>query len=214
MLKHRNVYFWTFTEPGRKQDEAYWTKDEAEKHFKPFKDLVRRRGGEYLVVWQLQKRGSWHPHVLTNQFIDVNWLRAWMVARGWGQQMRVERVVRKNMHVPDGHGGWKAVTFGAEKILHYLTRYLMRGFRSSPVDAVKKKCFGGTHRSKCGTVKFCWDKYQKAGAWLYAMGKPLFIAIHGRLPKFSDMAFVIRLGVEDTGWADVDPLWEFGVPSG
>lgn len=46
------------------------------------------------------------------------------------------------------------------------------------------------------------------------MGRSLFIELYGRLPKFRDMRHVMRLGVEDTGWANIDFLWEFSIPDG
>jgi hypothetical protein len=180
-----------------------WTKDEAEAHFKPFRDLVARRGLEMIVVWEKQKRGSWHPHCLVSGFFDVNFLRSWMVERGWGQQMHVELVSGRPYN--DGHGWFLA---GSSRVLiRYLTKYLTKSF-TAPTDA-KKKIFSATHASKAGSTKFSWMATERAGAYLYAHGRSLFLQLYGRLPSFKDMASVIRLGVEETGWADVDFLWMF-----
>jgi hypothetical protein len=52
---------------------------------------------------------------------------------------------------------------------------------------------------------------------LFAAGLPLFIALNGgnsfsHAQLFRHASEIIRLGVEDTGWASVDPWWEFGFP--
>src|SRR6187431_2309631 len=122
-LTHADVYFLTFTEPGRKEGESCWTKDEAEKHFKPFRDYCSRRGVALLVVWERQKRGSWHPHCLIDKFLDVNWLRAWMVERGWGTQMRVEWLTRhvRTTYEEGRKSSVNSYTPGAQKVVRYLT---------------------------------------------------------------------------------------------
>lgn len=48
--------------------------------------------------------------------------------------------------------------------------------------------------------------------WYY--GQEFFVLLHGRQPKFLDTTEVIRLGVEATDWALVDPWWEFGFKAG
>jgi hypothetical protein len=209
--RHTTVYFWTFSEPGR-PDENYWSKDEAEAHFKPFRDLCSRRGYEILVVWERQKRGAWHPHCLVSGFFNVLWLRPWMVARGWGQQMRVDRIQQREVHnsARDGRGQWRPTWEGGGSIVRYLTKYLSKGFREP--FALKKKCFSGTSASKCGTTRFAWAPWEKPGAYLWASGLELFSILYGRPPSFKDVGSVIRCGVEATDWASVDPLWAFGFP--
>lgn len=200
---HNLVWFLTFSEPGRKQGEALWTKDEAEAKFKPFRDYCSRRKIELLVVWEQQKRGSWHPHCLVDGYVDVNWCRPWMVQRGWGQQMRFELLVGTRSGDPSH----------TKKIIYYLTKYLTK-HSVEAAASTKKKLFCGARRCKIGTTAFKWLPTEKAGAYLYAMGRSLFIELYGRLPKFRDMRHVMRLGVEDTGWANIDFLWEFSIPDG
>jgi len=201
--QHRDVYFLTFTEPGRKAEEDYWTKDQAEAAFKPFRDLCARRGVSIIVVWERQKRGSWHPHVLANQFFDVNHLRAWMVERGWGVQMRLEWVTRP----VEGQGR------KVEGIIRYLTKYLTKSVHQ--VSGYEhRKCFCASADAKCGGTSFRWVPWIRPGSYLYAMGFEYFLAMNERFPNFRDVMEVIRYGVEATGWADIDPLWEFGFPSG
>jgi len=213
-LQHQDVYFLTFTEPGRAEGETLWTKDEAEVHFKPFRDLCSRRGIALLVIWERQKRGSWHPHCLIDRFLDINWVRSWMVSRGWGRQMRVEWLTRHTRTSMSG-GVLRAERYhpGMQKVIRYLTKYLSKSVHST-AGCDKKKVFGGSRDSKAGSTAFKWAPWVKAGAYLYAAGCALFFQLNGHRPSFRDMNYVIRLGVEDTGWADYDPLWEFGFPSG
>lgn len=204
------TYFITFSEPGRVPGESLWSKDEAEKHFKPFRDYCFRTGVELIVVWQLQKRGSWHPHCLVNRRFDVNWLRPWMRSRGWGPQMRLEFVYNG---LPGGAGNGLRRTPGVKRLVGYLVRYLMDGAHAVG-DCTKKKLFGGCHRTKVGTTNFKWMPEERPGAFLYASGRELFSQLYGHPPSFRDMGHVVRLGVENTNWAERDFLWEFSVPGG
>lgn len=220
----RTSYYWTFTEPPRfgdpkSKNESVQllrdsfigpfprrrTKDEAEAAFKPFRDLVARRGGEIIVVWERQTRGSWHPHCVTDKYFDVHWLRDWMMQRGWGQQMRVEKL--------GGRDGFRDGQFSnLETLVRYLSKYLTK--TSTSVVDLHKKLFGCSRSAKVGCVKFSWTKFEKAGAFLWSRGRDLWFQVYGRAPSFRDMMAVIRLGVEDTGWVDVDFLWEFGFNRG
>jgi hypothetical protein len=178
-----------------------WEKDDAETALKPFRDLCRRRAIDCLVVWELQKRGSWHANVLVDRFLDVTWLRPWMVKRGWGPQMMAKHVQRDTQH------GQQLSRYLCKRLSWYLSKQFVE-----PV-AKHKKIFEASASVKCGTIRFKWVPWEKAGAYLWAMGASLFRSLYGRAPRFKDMGHVIRLGVEDTGWVDVDPLWEFSVPT-
>jgi len=215
------VYYWTFTFPG---DDRVKDKDEAERRFKPFKDLVnrrhdhRRRKGEMIYFWERQKDGTWHVHLVTNLFLHVNWVRPWMMARGWGQQMRADVVVGRGEWRKDGdaRGVWRPYGSGVGKVIHYLTKYLTKGFGNSNdrAAATKKKMFSGTARTKSGTTNFKWMPDVHPGSYLWAWGRALFAQLNGHPPSFKNVGEVIRLGVEVTQWADVDPWWEFSFPSG
>jgi hypothetical protein len=212
--RNRAVWFLTFSEPPHDgPGERLWTKDEAEEHFKPFRDRCRRDGIELLVVWELQKRGAWHPHCLVNRRFNVDEMRPWMMERGWGQQMRFEWVDNRVVIIgPDGHTMMKE---GESKVVSYLTKrlqwYLTKSVASAETD--KKKVFGGSHVVKAGTTRFKWAPWEKPGAYLWAMGVMLFSQLYGEPPRFRDMGHVMRLGVEESGWAQIDPWWEFSVPS-
>lgn len=210
LLTQRNVYLWTFTEPGNDAGNVIrklWTKTEAEEHVKPFLDLLRRRGAEFLLVWELQKRGSWHPHILETARLDVHDVRPWMVARGWGQQMHVDWVVRGGvMHDQHGH------PCASQALVDYLTKklrsYLLKARTDDAVEP-RKKFFGGTHRSKVGTVKFAWNPWtDTAHSMLYYYGHHLYVQAFQDYPTFRDIPVVMALGVADRNWLDVDFLYE------
>lgn len=212
------TWFWTFSEPGRAEGEKLWTKDEAEDHFKCFRDLCHRRGVELLVVWERQKRGSWHPHCLINKRFDVHWLRPWMVERGWGPQMRAEYIgdtcapehFNRRGGGPCDSGRYQQASQQLRRIMGYLTKYLTKGLVND--GSLHKKKFCSSVIAKRGSTRFSWASTHRAGAYLYAHGRELFFEMFGRIATFRDVALVIRLGVEVTKWADVDPLWEFGFP--
>lgn len=197
--KHEVLYYWTFTAPS----EGLPDKEEAERRFKPFKDLISRRGGELLYFWELQQRGAWHVHCLTDKYVDVNWLRPWMEQRGWGPIMKVKRVMSRRVWV-DGQG-WTRDDRSEAKLISYLVKYLTKCFRVG--CTVNKKVWGGCARSKIGTTMFKWVPWIKPGAYLYYYGKAVFIQIHGVLPRFRDIEQCIRIGYDITRWCEVDPWY-------
>lgn len=151
-------------------------------------DLVNRKGGEHLEFWELQERGAWHVHCLTNIYLDVNWLRPWMVARGWGPIMKVKRADQT------GSG-----------LVSYLSKYLTKCFRNTSTRF--KKGFGGSRPAKAGTTNFKWAPHIRPGAYLFAAGVSLFISFQGHFPRFRDIGQVIRMGVEETQWLEIDPWY-------
>lgn len=204
--RHQTVYYWTFTFAECVSDKSL-----ADHRWKPFEDLIKRRGGELLVFWELQDRGAWHVHCVTDVYLDVNWLRPWMMARGWGQMMKVKRVASRSTWVPGR--GWVRDEREEEKLVRYLLKYLTKCLRV--VSAFKKKAFGGSAAAKAGTTLFKWLPEEKPGAYLYYYGRQLYREIYGRVPVFSEvndfgafMRLLMQMGYEATGWCDVDPLWE------
>jgi len=184
---------------------------------KPYTDWLTRHKISNIVIWQQQKRGSWHPHVVVNKYVDVNWARAWMMKRGWGPQMRFEPICYKR--VVNG-GAWIEVT-SDNRLVNYLCRLI--GYLVRDVDgqvASKVKTFQVSRVARVGTVTcdgktaWNWVPWEKAGSYLYSKGRSLFFELHGVVPTFRDIGYIIRLGVEETGWANIDFLWEFGFPSG
>lgn len=197
-------YFWTNTFKG----EGVHDKDEAERRVKPLKDLVRRRGWEAEYFWEPHPEGhGWHLHWLVNHYIDVNKFRPWMVKRGWGQQMKVERVEASPARVCGNT--WVSDESCVRRVVLYLLKYITKNVTDQ--ECGKKKVWACTRACKTGTVRFSWCRWMKPGAYLHHYGKRLYIELYGKLPKFTDFNLVERLGVETTNWLEVDPWW---MPSG
>lgn len=201
------TWFYTFTEPPRGPDEAYWTKTQAEAALKPFTDLLRRtrtqgRPVEYLVFWEKQKRGSWHPHILLNKRFSVDWVRQWMVARGWGVQMKFKYIPSPNTCKVDPKHPYLLDHF---RLRRYLIKYLTKCHTTEP----KKKFFGGN--CKVNTVNFRWAPWYDPTAMLFYYGRLLHQELDGvcltRGELWRNMGYIVRLGVEATNWLSVDPWW-------
>lgn len=211
-----NTYFLTFTLPPVPEGGVHLSKDEVEVMFKPFRDYCSRRGVRLLVVWERQKRGAWHPHCLVDKRLDVAVVRPFMVARGWGSIMKFLYLRQENSTIWDPSDPTKPIgserhTPGAAKISRYLTKYLTKSMREV-AGCARKKVFSAPASVKAGTIGFKWVPWVKPGAMLYAAGLAIFLSMEGRMPFFSEMPLVIRLGVENSGWAEVDPWWQFGFP--
>lgn len=211
-----DTYYWTFT-----IHEAITDKDVAMARAKPLFDLLRRRfemrcyagardryPGSYLAFWELQKRGSWHLHLLTGVHLDVNWLRPWMVERGWGQQMRVEWVRVVNRAPITKYGcplGVANVGNGGAKLARYLTKYLTKSLDEIP----RKKAFNGSREARFGTTGFSWMPCVNPAAYFFHYGRELFWALHHRAPRLfgfnDDSRYVMRLGYEAVEWWLRDP---------
>jgi hypothetical protein len=211
---HPVTYYWTFTVHEILEDKV-----EALRRAKPLFDLIARRTGlseragqvtrergTYLAFWELQKRGSWHLHLLTDVFLDVNWLRPWMVERGWGQQMRVEQVKVNHSHsytrdYAAGGLGVANVGNGGRRLANYLTKYLTKSLDELP----RKKAFCGSAAAKVGTIGFQWTPETNPYAYFFFYGRQLFFELHGRQPNFREFRYVCRLGYEAVEWFDRDP---------
>lgn len=201
----RRTYFYTFTEPGRKEGEQFRTKTQAEAALKPFLDVLRnckRKDSSigWLVFWERQKRGAWHPHILLNRRFSIDWLRPFMMERGWGEQMFL-KYVQQGLE-SDGRGP----SIGPERLVRYLIKYLTKATTDDAIEP-RKKFFGGSHGAKAGTVNFKWAPWFEPTSMLWFYGRQLYFEMHGEHPSFDAMAYVIRLGVEATDWLQVDPWW-------
>jgi len=197
---HPLFYFWTNSFAG----EGVHDKAEAERRAKPLKDLIKRRGGHAQYFWEPHPGGhGWHLHWITNLYIDVTKFRPWMIKRGWGQQMRVERVEAS----PSRWNGyeWAQDESQVRRVVLYLVKYITKNLKDTECD--KKKVWSCTKGCKVGTVRFSWCPWIKPGAYLHHYGKCLYIELYGKLPKFTDFSQVERLGVETTNWLEIDPWW-------
>jgi hypothetical protein len=107
-----------------------------------------------------------------------------------------------------------------------LLRYLTKACTDDRIEP-RKKFFGGSKRAKVGNVLFKWLPEYEPGAYLYHYGlqvwKDLARMESDRMsnarrkllgqkpvrmwPSFYDVSDIIRLGVEATGWLEIDPWW-------
>lgn len=193
--RHPSVWYWTFTTA-----DNCTSKQEAWHRAKPFFDLVKRRGGEFLGVWERQDRGAWHLHVLVNKFFDVNWLRPWMVKRGWGPQMFVKRAEVATRFVEDR---WVIDMSSIARLVRYLGKYVTKSLEDDYGHKVKP--FTCAASARASTVRFAWLPEVNACAYLWAWGRAIFFDMFGRPATFRDSRLLIQIGLEDSGWSNVDP---------
>lgn len=197
VASHKDTYFWTntFADEGG-NDHAI-----AVARCKPLFDWLRRKHIDYLFFWEQTRQGRWHLHWVCDRYIGVSWFRDWMVERGWGPQMRVERALYKECVRWDGRQ-WVYEDSSVRRLVAYLCKYLTKSFG---VGAQNVKVWGGPARCRMGTIGFKWLPYINPKAFLFHFGRELFVALHGHLPKWRDVKYVMRLGYEVTGWSEVDP---------
>ncbi len=136
---HGHCFYWTFTFHDNVTD-----KREAERRIKPFFDYLDRKRASCVGVWERQARGAWHPHLLTDAYLDVNELRPWLKARGFGAQMRVEWI-GKGSHL------WQDPL----KLVRYLIKYLGQEYRERIPGRERLAFF--RWGAKCGSTKFHWN---------------------------------------------------------
>jgi hypothetical protein len=176
--------------------------------------MLRRKGAEFLYFWEKHPGGhGWHLHWVTNKYLSLGGgdertdFRAWMVKRGWGAIMKVKRVEAS----PARFNGqtWVSDESNVRAVVLYLVKYVTKCCVDD--NGLKKKSFGASARTKLGTVAFSWCKWINPTTYLYRYGKSMWLDLYGTLPTFKDFAMVVRLGVEDTNWLEIDPWW---MPSG
>lgn len=174
-----HVWYLTFTFHENVTDKA-----EAERRFKPLKDWFGRRGVEFFGVWERQKRGAWHLHILVNRYCDVNTLRPFLTLRGWGTQMRFERV---------GKGSRR---FGnPESLIKYLMKYLDK--QHTDDFPGRTRATVGTHSSRAGTVQFHWNTEVSR---LWRQGKDAFVGYWGRDPEWDGRLWYSTLNDGQGAW--------------
>jgi len=211
-------YFWTLTLPGecpaRLADLG-----EVRKMFGKVEDWLRRQYPEatWMGVWELQERGAWHPHFITDARIDVTDLRAFAVSVGFGQMMKVKPVInRKRLEAAVcglRPGGVVNLDSWVGQAVRYLSKYLLKGHEGcAEVKAGRHSLmFAGGKRGKlwssaCRKVGFA------ARAWRFGM--EWFWRLHNRLPRSpGDFQEVMDLGWHDMSTHPEDSVprkeWEF-----
>lgn len=174
----RRAYLWTFT-----FREPVTDFEEAKSRARPLVDLIRRRGGRAVGVWEIQRGRQerhgvavWHLHAVVDVFLDVNWLREWMKARGWGPYCRVDALFGGNSLENQGED-W--VRGQARRVARYVSKYMVKDAAGvESCEAGKRPVAMFVGKTKPGTVRFTW-----AGgvARLYRLGLGLYLQVEGLL---------------------------------
>lgn len=181
-----NVWLATFTFKENVTDKA-----EAYRRWKPIADLLKRHKVEWLGVWQQQRRGAWHHHVLINRYMDINRLRPFAVARGWGTFINLEKI---------GDGGYRFVD--TKRVVGYLTRYLSRDMCGHVPFRVR--LVSAKRGLMAGSVRFSWVEGM-AKAW--RVGCDLWAAVNGRIPRTDrDRTSAFDMGLSVLGYLEFEPI--------
>jgi hypothetical protein len=155
---------------------------EAKRRFIPVANWFRRKNLVGVGVWQLQRRGAWHLHVLVSGRVEVAELRPFAVARGWGSQLNVKAVYAyKN----------RPETFALQvkRLGDYVSRYVTRDLSGNRGYQLVTYVGG----ARCGTVRFGWVG---GVAKVWRIGCEMFYEMFKRFPRWGDSEFVLRLGLE------------------
>jgi len=193
-------YYWTNSFAG----EGVQDKTEAERRLKPLKDMLRRKGADAQFFWEQHPGGhGWHLHWVTSKYLDVKDFRAWMMLRGWGQQMKV-RYVRSSPALFNGQT-WVTDESAVRGVVNYLIKYVTKDIVGE--FGSKKKVWSCCRACKAGNVRFAWVPWMNPTSYLYFYGRQMFYEIYGRYAGWKDFSAVVRLGVENTNWLETDPWW-------
>lgn len=210
LLSSGTCYYWTLTAAKNVESKA-----DAEAMAKPLWDKIRRLGGRRLHFWERQERGAWHVHFITDIYLDVRVLRPWLVARGWGPQMRADKV-RPSAARWNGDA-WASDTSNFQRLIRYLQKYVTKSITDD--NGKHLKPFGGSRSAKTGNCRFNWAPWIHPGSYLYAMGMDAYQVLYGHSPKLDptihrDTArlksarMLMHMGVLVTNWLDVDPWYD------
>lgn len=203
LLRKRNgvAIFATFTFRENIED-----KGEAQKRWRRLKERLRRWEGpeqfkvgnayyntcgkpdplKGIGVWQRQKRGAWHLHMVFNQFIPIDELRADAVACGFGPMLNLRYVETKNQ---------KGFMWNPRKVLSYMLRYVTRDIASDERDKGVRVVEYFGQGVRVATTSFGWAR---GFAELYRAGRGAWSDIFADVgqPTLDDYWFIIRLGWE------------------
>jgi hypothetical protein len=166
-------------------------KREAQKRFKPISDWLDRRGIEWNGVWQQQKRGAWHLHILINKYVAIGEFRAFAVKRGWGTFINLRGV---------GQAGGNTDFPDPAKLISYLCRYLTRAYTIDVPDRVRLSA--GKSVTKRGNCNFRWVG-GLGRVWRMGCTAARNLCPQWNPPKYGDcegQAWVWFAGCRVTGW--------------
>jgi hypothetical protein len=181
-------------------------KAEAERRFKPVKDWLVARKFFGLGVWQRQKRGAWHLHLVLSDnmlaYLPVNLLRDFAMRCGWGSFCNI-RLIRRTENGENVVGEYQEGR-GVRNVVAYLSRYLVRDLGDGQDKRVRLVCWVGRRRVKKGNVRFAWT-HGAARAWR------LGCAVLDELITYAEGGWKRRgwqwrwLGeIMDVGWAELE----------
>lgn len=181
----------------------------AEAAWRPVREWFNRRGIRYLGVWEEQRRGAWHLHLVLSCYVDITKFRAFAMSVGWGPIMKIKRVL---VEVDDFHAPEPAqVESSIAKLKRYLGKYLQKGHRGGGNRYCKLTVYGKGDR-KC-SMTFAWAF--ENGARLWRLGCDLFTGLQhiqglsARAPRWDEYDFVIKLAFEHAwglpGWENL--MW-------
>jgi hypothetical protein len=159
---------------------------EAASRWLPVSRYLRARGVRGIGVWQRQKRGAWHLHLVMNKPVHIIGLRDAAVGAGWGQFLNM-RLIRppqgeKNDYTfaKNGRGAWSVVGY----LARYLTRDFQKDFGAQLVVRVGPNM-------RCGNVKFAW---RDGASWVWRVGCGVafgegFLSRYSQVWQYRDQIF-------------------------
>lgn len=165
---------------------------DAKKCWRVLKERIRRRFPDVMMAgaWQRQGRGAWHYHGVVNQFIDVNWLRPVAMECGFGQQMKLRRVIIEQKSSSSSSMVLCEFSWSLARTVNYITRYVSRDALDESVEAgVRVVDYFG--RCRVATTAFAWSG---GFARLWRAGREAWYHFYHEAPRWDDYHSVVQMG--------------------
>jgi len=133
---------------------------EASNRWQPVARWLKEvKHARYVGVWQRQKRGCWHLHLILDRRVDATDLRSKAVESGMGSQVDLQFIRRRDSdgahsitRATGKRNVWGGMLKGDFSVVQYLCRYLTRDFRKDFNAQLVVR--GSIQRS--GNVRFGW----------------------------------------------------------
>lgn len=176
--------------------ENILSKREAAKRWRRLKARLRYRFPDLLGVgvWQRQKRGAWHLHLVVSQRVSIEWLRDAALACGFGSYVNLKAVDIRDRNVFNFD---RSPIAGAREVARYITRYLSRG-RETCDKGVRVVEYLG-REARVQTMRFSWVG---GFARLWRAGVAEWFKTWGVRPSYEIFDEVIQLGWDALSAAD------------
>ena len=168
--------------------ENITVKREAAERWEPLKKRLKRKFKSLMGVgvWQRQKRGAWHLHMVMSQRVAIEWLRAAAMDCGFGSFINIKYVDSSDK--ARVHNFKDAKIVGAKDVASYITRYLWRA-RDSKDKGVRLTEYLG--KCRISTVRFSWVGGMSR---VWRAGVAAWVELWGCEPSFEGWENVISLG--------------------